>query len=401
MGASIDKETNIRYQIKWLCYSSAVCALVVIQSAFADTITILPIGDSLTTGKASAPSGPRASYRPYLWQSIDNYLRSVDSSLTVDFVGSNHHVARTPSGIEESRIGYNELNPNAVNPEWDKDHFATAGFASMSFEGSTVTDEINDNIRTTVDIALILLGTNDLVRGNVGSGNPLAEGTTTLGNIKDVVSQLQAHNADIEVIIGAVPPVADRDSMDPTKARYDGDYNWDEGSRRQDLVEWDGSRYRMAGPANVSNPSLNNYGGGTATSNDVVQALNDALEKYAAVTHGVRFVDPKHSGLMLYDYPTQGTVAIDPLDPTRADDSFGDDINPDYIDGLHLNFGGDQKYAAAFFAGILDVIQYHSGPVPAAAQAVPEPGGFTYLGLTIVLGAIAGRYRQRSGRRLL
>lgn len=386
---------STRYQFKRWVYVALLVALAASPVTFAETITILPIGDSMTTGKAAAPSGPRASYRPYLWQSIDNYLRSNESSLTVDFVGSNRHVARTPSGVDESQIGYDETNPNSVNPAWDKNHFATAGFASRSFEGSVVTDEINNNIGTTVDIALILLGTNDLVRGNIGAGNPLAEGSTTLGNIKDVVFQLQTHNADIKVVIGAVPPVSDRDSMDSTKQRYDSNYNWDESSRRQDLVEWDGSRYRLAGPANASNPGLNNDGGGEASSNDVVQALNDALENYAAVTHGVSFVDPRDSDLMLYNYPSQGTVAIDPLDPTRADDSFGDDINPDFIDGLHLNYSGDQKYAAAFFADILDVIQPASGSVPAASYTVPEPSALTLLGLAVIgWGVIRGHRRS-------
>ena len=264
------------------------------QFANADPITILPVGDSLSTGKAGAPSGPRASYRPYLWQSIDNYLSALSSTVTVDFVGSKPNVAVTPTG--DSLIGYNSSNQNSINPSWDNDHFATAGLASGSFTGSVVTDEINNNLGGNApDIALILLGTNDLLLGQRRWQQPaIHHMSTTLGNIQDIVSQFPTTT---EVLLAPIPPVAYR-----ADAAFNNNYNWTETnairipynnsqqSSNWTTSAWDSTlnKYVSAeGSApNNSDPTANNKPDGNggfedATSNDVIQVLNDILKDYA------------------------------------------------------------------------------------------------------------------------
>ena len=372
------------------------------QFANADPITILPIGDSLSTGKAGAPSGPRASYRPYLWQSIDNYLSALSSTVTVDFVGSNPNVAVTPTG--DSLIGYNSSNQNSINPSWDNDHFATAGVASGSFTGSVVTDEINNNLGGNApDIAMILLGTNDLYWGNVGGSNPLFTNSTTLGNIQDIVSQFPTTT---EVLLAPIPPVAYR-----ADAAFNNNYNWTETNRKNpannsqnlqlDYVKWDSTlnKYVSAeGSANNSDPTANNKPDGNggfedATSNDVIQVLNDILKDYADADamDNVTWVDPFVSGT-LANYPFELDEVTDPLDPTRYDDDDtpSDNVNSDLIDGLHLNSDGDQKYAAAFYKGVLDTVLSD-----AVAAAVPEPSSFAFMGLVALFGATVRRYRRR------
>ena len=82
----------------------------------------------------------------------------------------------------------------------------------------------------------------------------------------------------------------------------------------------------------------------------------------------------------------------DPLDPTRYDDDDtpSDNVNSDLIDGLHLNSDGDQKYAAAFYKGVLDTVLSD-----AVAAAVPEPSSFAFMGLVALFGATVRRYRRR------
>lgn len=374
------------------------------QFANADPITILPIGDSLSTGKAGAPSGPRASYRPYLWQSIDNYLSALSSTVTVDFVGSNPNVAVTPTG--DSLIGYNSSNQNSINPSWDNDHFATAGVASGSFTGSVVTDEINNNLGGNApDIALILLGTNDLFWGNVGQSNPLFNMSTTLGNIQNIVGQLPSTT---EVLLAPIPPVAYR-----ADANFNNNYNWTETTRSnpydtdpnnhpKDYVAWNSTLNKYVSAEgytpNDSDPTANNKPDGNggfedATSNDVIQVLNDILKDYADADamDNVTWVDPFVSGT-LANYPFENDVVTAPMDPTRYDDTDtpSDNVNSDLIDGLHLNSDGDQKYAAAFYKGVLDTVLSD-----AVAAAVPEPSSFAFMGLVALFGATVRRYRRR------
>lgn len=372
------------------------------QFAKADPITILPIGDSLTNQKTgTVPS--RGSYRPYLWQSIDNYLNALGSTVTVDFVGSKPNQAGTPSGVSDSMIGYDSSNPNSINPAWDSHSFAAAGLATISFTGSVVSNEINNNLGGNApDIALILLGTNDLYWGNIGGSNPLFNGGTTLGNIQNIVSQLPSTT---EILLAPIPPVSYRADAD-----FNNNFNWTETNRKNpndnsqnlqlDYVRWDGTKYVSAeGSANNLDPTANNKPDGNggfedATSNDVIQVLNDILRTYADsdATDNVTWVDPFVSGT-LANYPFTPDVATNPMDPTRYDDDDTpeDNINDDLIDGLHLNSSGDQKYAAAFYKGILDTVLADA----VAAAAVPEPSSFACLGLVALFGATVRRYRRR------
>ena len=387
------------------------------------TFDILTIGDSLTSGKSS--SVERASYRPYLWQSIQNYLQENSSGLQVDFVGSatgGNDGSVIPAGDPgtaadgnqpQSVIGYDAGSgkvSNAINPAWasDAEHFSFPGASSSTLASMIDTELTNYSSSNPIEVAVIMLGTNDLREGNIGganindgSNNPLSGSVTTVGNINSIVDSLVMHNPSIEVLVAGLPPTAERGSVTQNQL-----YGWNEENRfvngnSQDIVEWDSSasKYVVATNPNHADPNANNENGGHANANDVIDVLNDLLEDYAVNgTHSgnVTYVDPFAANLRLWDVDTGGQNpvlvgddATDTLDPTRLD-TVGDNVNDDLIDGLHLNYTGDQWYAAAIFEGLLPTLS------PAAnAASVPEPGSFLFFGMVTVVGGVRRRFFRR------
>lgn len=420
-------------------FSFVVVAGFCTGNAYAD-FKILAVGDSLSSGKIDISVPDRASYRPYVWQSIENYLsfnNDMTNPLTVDFVGSQSGSAATPSGtynvdgsMSQSVVGYGAGgDANSINPAWDDDHYALPGRKTDSFLG-TGSDPISTELTNLVgagdtpDLAIVMLGTNDLIQGS-GNNNIFTGTNTTLGNIQSIISDLLSVNSSMQILMAPIPPVAYRE---PAPSVFNQQFNWTEETRiespitadgsgsfiSRDLVEWNASenKYEVAGTntsISNSNPNLNNEGGGDATSNDVVQVLNDVLQEFAeddgstfALSTNVSWIDPFTSNtaqkfLVDHDGSNQFVDGSTGFDPTRYDDDNtpADNINTDLIDGLHLNYLGDQHYAGAIFAqGLLPAIE-----AAVAAQAVPEPSSFLFLSMLALAGGIANRNRRRAAKR--
>lgn len=361
-----------------------------------DEFDIITIGDSLTRGSTIEPL--RASYRPYLWQTIDNFLgapRNNPNGITVDFVGTEGHAFATevtPKG---------DQTPIEIDPAWDRHHQGFGGASSLSFsrhyEGPSnarvpnqrfignVLDTLNQ-AGDTPEVALIFLGPDDLPilydGDGFNRGNPM-DAVTSIQTIVEILhngydgewgSQTDPHltvegNPSMEVLITALPPVDERQ-------RYDGDvpnlfppvntFLWTENDRRQ-LFGKTQDFIRETSP--MSGVYVNGGGDGALTytdSNDLIGVMNELLEDFADSTPKVTFVDPldqtKDAFLVGADGVTDVLVdnggRFDLSTEGGAFDSEGVSQNPntDLSDGLHLNFTGDQYYAAHLWHGGLKAL---------------------------------------------
>jgi lysophospholipase L1-like esterase len=127
-------------------------------------VRVLPLGDSITAGVAAN------SYRPDLWSALD------DDFCAVDFTGTQ----RGPT--------------SASALTFDRDHEGHSGFR---------TDQILADLPTylagnTPDVAMILLGTNNVIQAT-----SLLTAKADLGAIID---QLRTHNPDVTVLLARIPP---------------------------------------------------------------------------------------------------------------------------------------------------------------------------------------------------
>lgn len=130
---------------------------------------IMPLGDSITESSAG-----RASYRYWLWQSLQQ------ASYDVDFVGSQNGVA-----------GGAPLFPN-----FDQNHQGHSGYRA---------DQLRDNIinwanANRPDIVLLHAGTNDLLQGQGSNGT-----STEIGQIID---NLRTVNPGVTVLLARIIPGA-------------------------------------------------------------------------------------------------------------------------------------------------------------------------------------------------
>lgn len=375
--------------------------------AFAD-LNILAIGDSHTEGDIGSS---RASYRPYLDQSIRNHQSvtgSATTSVTVNWLGTNTNTAYTPTGS----------NPITITGDWTgppsrDQHQATGGVSSAVYASThltTATNQISATSSTDDNLALILLGTNDFAMfPNASVNGPNAVGWTSnrsnpldvVDSIKSIVQSLQVADPNIQTLIAAIPPVDSRQQYSATSSgrlwletdrvcTATGAGNLCNGTH-QDLVHWDGAQFVAGG--GVDNGVPTGRTNAIASSNDIIGVVNRELQAWANLTTNtnIGFVDPLDTNRQDQLRGSSGDVAVD------GGDNF--DLTPDgtghlddLSDGLHFTAIGDQYYAAGFWEqGVrLQLIE------TANAQAVPEPSSFLFVGLVAVGGIGFRRFRRLS-----
>ena len=236
---------------------------------------------------------------------------------------------------------------------------------------------------------MILLGSNDVymnagggknrtdplgLHGGIGVAGDIAVIADILKNgYTDEAGQVAAGNQQIEILIGAIPPVDERRRWDSTDAGSSG-FLWYESERGEDVDD---------------DPNTD------LTTNQVIDLINAQLAALAASSDYITFVDTMAPTYLIDENGTAVPVKPDgsgnpqgfdvPDDP--ADMSF---VSDDLLDGVHLNLVGDQIVAGNFWdSGLRAWVS-----AAATATAVPEPSSFLLVGLLGGL-VVAGRYSRR------
>ncbi|MEE9326608.1 MAG: invasin domain 3-containing protein [Cocleimonas sp.] len=163
----------------------AIFAILITHAAVADTVKILPLGDSITAGDGPDGAEARPSYRRDLWDSL------IDAGYDVDFVGS--------------RDDYTNTTIPAVLQDFDPDY--------EGWPGETAA-QINSALNTrmagyTPDIALVHVGTNDIL---ASSYNPAQDDAVILSEIGGIVSKLRIKNPNIIILLAKIIPIGDNNS---------------------------------------------------------------------------------------------------------------------------------------------------------------------------------------------
>ncbi|XAL98750.1 PKD domain-containing protein [Phycisphaeraceae bacterium D3-23] len=140
---------------------------------FNGDISILPLGDSIT-----ASSGSNFSYRYYLWE------RLVNDGVDFDFVGN-----------EDTNRGSTPNWPSVNGQSFDRDHEGHSGHR---------VDRINDKLpgflsHYTPDIALVHLGTNDIIQGQSAS--------STADELRTTIALLRQDNPDVTILLSQIIPL--------------------------------------------------------------------------------------------------------------------------------------------------------------------------------------------------
>jgi len=137
-------------------------------SAQAQTIRIMPLGDSITESQTGF-----ASYRYWLWNDL------ADFGYCVDFVGGETGVNGTP-----------------LFPDFDQDHEGHSGFRA-----DQVLNQINAwATAANPDVVMIHLGTNDLWQGQSAA--------STLDEIDQIIDELRAVKPRVVVLLAQLIPMA-------------------------------------------------------------------------------------------------------------------------------------------------------------------------------------------------
>ncbi|MEE9326609.1 MAG: invasin domain 3-containing protein [Cocleimonas sp.] len=148
------------------------------QAAKAETVTILPLGDSITDGNGF--NNPNSSYRDELYTLLNN------EGFDTAFVGTQSNffgnVRLYHEGHPGKRADFIDNNINA----W--------------YDGYLASFNINQ-----VDIVLLHAGTNDILHHLDGSF-PTTD-TQTRIDIEGIISKLQAKNPDITVLVAKLIPL--------------------------------------------------------------------------------------------------------------------------------------------------------------------------------------------------
>lgn len=150
----------------------ACTGAVAVATEHADaSVTILPLGDSITRGGGDA-SSPYPSYRYYLW----NLLRS--GGYDVDFVGST-------------------TDPGFTAFVFDQDHDGYSGYTTELLANDM------DRIlaRSAPEIVLLGIGTNDVLQQV-----PMSD---RMRNLDRIVAKLRQKNPNVRILLAQISPTAD------------------------------------------------------------------------------------------------------------------------------------------------------------------------------------------------
>lgn len=368
----------------WMRCGAVLCLIIGVgQSAGGADVNILTVGDSLTRGNNIRGGLPRASYRPYLWQTARNYLDNMpggDQGVAINFIGTEGNTSVTPVFPAQSAI--------PIDGNWDKSHQGFGGASSLSYTDlgrphrpnsrfmGNVLDRLN-KAGTVPDVALVLLGTNDLaVLGNRGSRSSFLfnrlDPLDAVGSIETVATILRdgynsnndpnyggqfgdqfivEGNPDVKVLIAALPPidesqryngggrsdlVSDVENLSPEVPT--NTFVWTERDREtiidinfnphifeQDLITNTGGGGPFGHPfeRSVGTPSVNGAESLDADANDVIGVMNDML------------VDLANDAVK---DPNDNWIFVNPFEATHLVDADGGKVDVD--NGGTFDMGG-------------------------------------------------------------
>ena len=164
-------------RLLWLVVAALVLLVLFVSSVDATT-RIVPVGDSLTKGMLDTDDGGmHPTYRYWLW----NKLRT--NGYDVDFVGSWSE-PNFPVSFDKANEGHGGYTIGGI-----LNGVGTAGKLSTWMNSYTP------------DMALVLLGTNDVL-----AQTPMA---TRFSNLDGVVNTLRAKNSRITIVLAKLPPTGD------------------------------------------------------------------------------------------------------------------------------------------------------------------------------------------------
>jgi lysophospholipase L1-like esterase len=148
------------------------------QASKAETVTILPLGDSITDGNGF--NNPNSSYRDELYTSLSN------EGFDTTFVG-------TQSNFFGSIQLYHEGHPG------ERADFIDSNIDAW-YDGYLTSFNINQ-----VDIVLLHAGTNDILH-HIDGSFPTTDAQTRL-DIEGIISKLQVKNPNITVLVAKLIPL--------------------------------------------------------------------------------------------------------------------------------------------------------------------------------------------------
>lgn len=149
---------------------------------------IVPLGDSITESSAG-----RAGYRFFLWKRFDQ------AKVCVDFVGSRHGVA---AGLP-------------LFDDFDQDHSGFSGYPAVWVEQLM---RLAPTSVPVADIALVHLGTNDIVRPLLLGLPPDLQRAAK--SLEHIVEQLRQRNPAVKIAIAKILPIEPNVSAAPTAYTY-------------------------------------------------------------------------------------------------------------------------------------------------------------------------------------
>ncbi len=145
-------------------------------------IRILPLGDSITEGYPR----PR-SYRYFLW------IKMIETGIDFDFVGS----------LNSSR-GFTRYRPPSYGRYYDHDHEGHLAWSTdhiLTGHPKGDGQKLSEWLKAyTPDIALVLLGTNDMIASECT--------LSTAGKLRQIIEALRGDNPNVIVLIAKLIPVA-------------------------------------------------------------------------------------------------------------------------------------------------------------------------------------------------
>ena len=150
--------------------------VLTVETAFAQTVKILPLGDSITRGDGGTL--PYHGYRDTLASRMDN------AGITYDLVGLH----------------------NDGDGSFDGDHQGMPGKRA---------DEIADSVNivmslTNPDLVLIHMGTNDITQGQTVA--------STVTDIERAINDIHAYNANAKILVAGIVPRSDDATLDSLTA---------------------------------------------------------------------------------------------------------------------------------------------------------------------------------------
>lgn len=168
--------------MKNIFLASLLCFSGVWVLAQGSTLKVMPLGNSITQGKNG-----EGSYREALWRKLDS------AGYNVDFVGS------------EQSLRSGGTSSGSAPANFDPDHEGHWGWRTneiLDGRHSNV-DKLSNWLQNyTPDVALVHLGTNDLLKDNQSPAGLVSE-------LESVISTLRADNPNVVIFLAELIPSSD------------------------------------------------------------------------------------------------------------------------------------------------------------------------------------------------